>query len=81
MLSNTEMNISMNPHIWYKFHHEYLPSGQVQWTSREVKLDMHSKSADNRVYTKADHTLVLKRFGKSKSNVWKSRFIKLSIKD
>lgn len=49
--------------IWYKFHKIFQgDKKKVLWQPKEVTLDTHDNNNFNRVYTKLDHTLVIKDF-------------------
>ena len=49
--------------LWYKFKKIFSKNERkVMWQPREVVLDTHDNDKFNRIFTKLDHTLVIRDF-------------------
>ena len=56
---------------WFRWTKELERGGdKVVWKPEEVRLDMHDNEKFNRIFTKSDHTLVIKDFRQCKLQSW-----------
>ena len=61
----------MEAKTWFRWTKELEKGGdKVVWKPEEVRLDMHDNEKFNRIFTKSDHTLVIKDFRPCKLQLW-----------
>ena len=62
---------AMEAKTWFRWTKELEKGGdKVVWKPEEVRLDMHDNEKFNRIFTKSDHTLVIKDFRPCKLQLW-----------